>query len=131
MTGKLAIVLLSGNVEKLAAGAIIGAMAAQYGMDVKIFASMNALLAFRKEALEKKEFITEGVAGKVILEKSKESIVDMLKKAKETGKMKIYACSMIMDMMGLKKEDLVDIFDDVVGVATFLSEAEGYQILIF
>ncbi len=130
MTEKLAIVLLSGSVEKLAAGAIIGAMAAQYGMDVKIFVSMNALLAFKKENLEKGKFVTEGEAGKAILEKSKENIVDMLRNAKATGNLKIYACSMIMDLMGIKKEDLVDIFDDVVGVATFLSEVEGYKIMV-
>jgi len=52
----------------------------------------------------------------------------MLRQAKELGA-KVYACSMMAEVMGLKKDDFNDLVDDVVGAATFLQAAEGGQTL--
>jgi peroxiredoxin family protein len=52
----------------------------------------------------------------------------MLRQAKELGA-KVYACSMMADVIGLKKADFNDLIDDVVGAATFLAAAEGGQTL--
>ena len=41
----------------------------------------------------------------------------MLRQAKELGA-KVYTCSMMSGVMGLKKEDFNDLVDDVVGAAT-------------
>jgi len=57
------------------------------------------------------------------------SWVDMIKQAKAMGA-KVYVCSMMAQAMGLKKEDFnPELVDDIVGVTTFLQEAEGGQIL--
>lgn len=42
---------------------------------------------------------------------------------------KIYACDMAMTVMGVKKEDLIDEVTDIVGVGTFIANAEGGQVL--
>jgi len=52
----------------------------------------------------------------------------MLRQAKELGA-KVYACSMMADVMGLKLRDFNDLVDDIVGAAAFLGMAEGGQTL--
>ena len=42
---------------------------------------------------------------------------------------KIYACDMAMTVMGVKREDLISEITDVVGVGTFIANAEGGQVL--
>ena len=41
----------------------------------------------------------------------------------------IYACRMASDMMHLKKEDLVDEVDDILGAMEFLEMSDGAQML--
>jgi len=48
-----------------------------------------------------------------------------VKEAKDVGEVKVFACSTTMEFFGMKKEDLADFVDEVVGVATFLDRAEG------
>jgi peroxiredoxin family protein len=54
------------------------------------------------------------------------SIPEMVKNAKDLG-VKLHACSTTMDVMGVRREDLVDEIDDVVGAASFLEISEGGQ----
>ncbi|MFP3215515.1 MAG: peroxiredoxin, partial [Candidatus Micrarchaeota archaeon] len=42
---------------------------------------------------------------------------------------KIYACSTMAGVMNIKKEDLNELVDDIVGAATFLEMAEGGETL--
>ncbi len=42
---------------------------------------------------------------------------------------KLYGCRMAMDMMNLKKEDLFDEVDDVIGAMEFMEMSEGAQVL--
>jgi peroxiredoxin family protein len=54
---------------------------------------------------------------------------DMLKQAKQHGDVKVYGCSTTCELLGLKKENLDGIVDDIVGAATLMQETAGYQIL--
>ncbi len=56
---------------------------------------------------------------------------ELLKKAKEGGNMKVYACSTTMDTFGITKNDLDDFVDEVAGAATFLSKAKDSEITLF
>jgi peroxiredoxin family protein/TusA-related sulfurtransferase len=58
------------------------------------------------------------------------TIEEMIKDAKEMG-VKLLACQMTMDVMGVKNEDLIDEVDDSVGAAAFLSEAIDSDINLF
>ncbi len=56
---------------------------------------------------------------------------EMLKRLKESGLLKIYACSPTMEMLGVKKEDLIPEVDKIVGAATFLDLAAKADITLF
>jgi peroxiredoxin family protein len=58
------------------------------------------------------------------------SIREMIATAKESG-VKFHACSPTMDMMGLKKEDLIPEVDDIIGAATYLELASEDAITLF
>jgi peroxiredoxin family protein len=47
------------------------------------------------------------------------------------GNVKIYACSTTMEMMGVKKEELIPEVDDIVGAASFLSIALDSDVQLF
>jgi len=58
------------------------------------------------------------------------SIPEMIKTAKESG-VKFHACSPTLDMMGLKREDLIPEVDDIIGAATYLDLASEEAITLF
>lgn len=124
----LAIILLSEDLEKLHAGALVGSVAAMSGMNVSFFVTMNALKAFRKDVIESKEFIT-GTVGNELLNKQVPLFYDLLKEGKENGDLGVYGCAMAMDVMGWEKEDMVDLFDDIIGVTKFLGMAQNAQVI--
>ncbi len=124
---KLAIVLASGELEKVQAASIIASTAATLG-EVLMFATMDGLMAFKKDVVENKAW-KAGELGKGMLQANVPLFIDVLKQAKEVGNLKVYACGMVMDMLGLRKEDFVDIFDDVIGVTAFLDMIEDAKVL--
>ena len=58
------------------------------------------------------------------------SIREMIKTAKDSG-VKFHACSPTIDMMGLKREDLIPEVDDIIGAATYLELASEDAITLF
>ena len=58
------------------------------------------------------------------------TIREMIATAKESG-VKFHACSPTLDMMGLKKEDLIPEVDDIIGAATYLELASEDAITLF
>ncbi len=127
--GKLAIVLASGELEKIQAASIIASVASTLGNEVIVFATMDGLMAFRKDVVENKAWKTAGKLGEGMLEANVPLFIDTFKQAKEVGNLKIYACGMVMDMLKMKIDEFVDIFDDVVGVSAFLGMVEDAQVL--
>ncbi|MCL7399645.1 MAG: DsrE/DsrF/DrsH-like family protein [Thaumarchaeota archaeon] len=134
---RLSIIVFSGSVDKLYPVAILASGAAALGMDVEIFLTFWGLNAFRKDMLRQntrisKEFEEFGpVMVKIFAEKNVPHWYDMLKQAKELGNVKVYACAMTYDLFGMKKEDLAEIIDGVVGVGEFLEKAKESSITLF
>ncbi|WP_455363342.1 DsrE/DsrF/DrsH-like family protein [[Eubacterium] cellulosolvens] len=65
------------------------------------------------------------------MEKTKmPTISELIKTAKESG-VKFHACSPTLDMMGLKREDLIPEVDDIIGAATYLDLASEDAITLF
>ncbi|MDI6715789.1 MAG: DsrE/DsrF/DrsH-like family protein [Actinomycetota bacterium] len=126
---KLSIVLMSPDMEKLHAGALMGSVAAASGMEVNFFVTMEALRMFLKETVEKQDFKVSGV-GEKLLEKKVDLFYKMLEDAKDLGNLKVYACSLVVDVMGWEKEDMLDLIDDIIGVTAFFGIAEGSQIMV-
>ncbi|HCI78111.1 MAG TPA: hypothetical protein DHW02_00300 [Ktedonobacter sp.] len=57
--------------------------------------------------------------------------MDNIRGAREIGDVKIYACSMTMELFDMKLEDLDPIVDDVTGVATFVERAKEGRVTLF
>ncbi|MHB8314090.1 MAG: DsrE/DsrF/DrsH-like family protein, partial [Acidithiobacillus ferrivorans] len=55
----------------------------------------------------------------------------IFEQAVELGDARIWACSMAMDVMGVKADGMEDIVAGPMGLTKFLSDAEGAQILTF
>ncbi len=56
------------------------------------------------------------------------SVREMLEMLHDAGA-KMYACKMTVDMAGLKKEDFLDVVDDIVTATEFIEMTEGAQIV--
>ncbi len=123
-----AIIVMSEELEKIHAAALVGSMAAMTGTTVNYFLTMNALKAFLKENVSDKNFKT-GDVGKAMIEKDVTLFPKLLENGKEMGELNIYCCALAMDVMGWKKEDLIDVVDDVIGVTTFLGMAQDAKVI--
>lgn len=131
-SGKLSIIMFSGTADKFIPLGVLAQAAAALGTEVNIFVTGFALRGFTKRAQELPfpvEFAAMAPTFAKGLEQAHVASWDaMLWQAKELGA-KVYACSMMCGVMGLKKTDFNDLVDDVVGAATFLQQAEHGQSL--
>ncbi len=133
MSKGLAIIMFSGEAEKFIPLGVLTQTAANLGVPVKIFVTGWALPYFTKQKPEprfSKEF--EDMVPKLMegLKKvNAPSWYDMLKDAKEAGDVKIYVCSLMAEVAGVKKEDLDPIVDDMVGATTFMTMTADYQVI--
>ncbi len=53
----------------------------------------------------------------------------LIKEAVDSGNVKLYPCQMTMDLMGIKREDLIDWCEEPVGAAAFLEIGDGGRIV--
>ena len=131
MTG-YAIVLASGNLERIQAVSMIGSIAASSDTPVEVFVTMNGLTAFEKDRVEGGDFDVAGPVGQAMLLSEGDEMplfTEQLAKAKAIGPLSVYACSLAMDLMDTELDDYVDVFDEELGVAGFLSHARDKQVL--
>ncbi len=130
--GKLSIIMFSGTADKFIPLGVLTQAAAAMEMQVNVFVTGFALLGFTKKPQDlpfPSEFASMAPAlAKGMQAKNVPSWDAMLRQAKELGA-KVYACSMMSEVMGLGKGDFNDLVDDVVGAATFLEKAERGQTL--
>lgn len=131
MTG-YAVVVASGELERVQAVSIISSIAASSDIPVQVFVTMNGLVAFEQERVENGEFDVAGPAGEAMMQSEGDEVplfTEQLARAKEIGPLEVYACEMVMDVMDTDLDDYVDVFDDTLGVAGFLNEAADKQVL--
>jgi peroxiredoxin family protein len=97
---------------------------------VEVFVSMNALAVFRKD-VEGQRY-SGGEFSKVMQQRNVPDAIELFGQGKMLGEMKVYACSMAMDVAGIEIEDLVeDLVDDAGGLTKFLADAESGQLIVF
>lgn len=152
--GKASIIVFSGDLDKAMAAFVVATGAAASGMDVTLFFTFWGLNVIKKGGLWK----GEGFMGKmfnllarggnaigpsrlnmlgmgrflmkrIMRKKNVKLPSEMITEAKELG-VKFLACEMSMRVMGVRKEDLIDV-DDIVGVATYIQEASKSEITLF
>ncbi|WP_335872836.1 CoA-disulfide reductase [Bacillus sp. 2205SS5-2] len=150
------LVVFDQDYDKAIASFIIATGAAAMGKKVTMFFTFWGLNILRKEASEKqdKEFMDKifgammpsgpkklpisnmnfGGAGakmiqKVMKNKNVDNLETLMASAIELG-VEIVACSMSMDVMGIRQEELIDGIE-IGGVATYLGKAEDSNINLF
>ena len=137
MEDRMSIIVFSGTVDKLMAASILATGGAAMGMEVEVFLTTWGLEAFRKDAYKtnmkvSKDFEEYGpVMMEQMMAKKVPSWMDNLKGAMEVGDVKIYACSMTMELFDMKLADLEPIVTEVTGVATFVERAKEGRITLF
>jgi len=106
-------------------------------MDVTIFVTFWGLNLLKKGGLGKAPLSKMHMAGlgkammmKMMRKANVQPIGEMLKDLRELG-VKIIPCDMTMDVMGIKKEDLITDIDGIAGVGTYIKDAKDSQITLF
>lgn len=149
-------VVFSGDLDKAIASFIIANGAASMGRPVTMFFTFWGLNILRKtdKKSPKKPFIDSmfgkmmpkgtkklklsnmqmggmgsAMIRKVMKDKNVDSLETLMQKAIDNG-VKIVACTMSMDIMGITKEELIDGID-YAGVATYLADAEESNVNLF
>ena len=125
----LYILLCSGEHEKVQMAAMIGSVAAVSERPVEVFVSMNAMLAFAKDAPADKRY--HGAAfSKLLKEKKAPDPIMLFRQGRELGDLKLWACSMALDVQGWELDRLEEgLFEGALGLTKFLSDAEGGQFI--
>jgi peroxiredoxin family protein len=126
---KLSVVLASDEFEKLQAGCMMASVASVSGIAVNVFVTMAAMTCFRQKTVADRSFPKIGEVGQAAIRKKAPLFSDLLIQGKEMGSLKVFACALALDLIDSKLEEMVPVFDEVVGVATFLGKAEGGQVL--
>jgi peroxiredoxin family protein len=157
-TGKKTIILFSGDFDKVMAALIIANGAAAMGDDVTIFCTFWGLNILRKtEKVETKDkkstlqsmfgrMMPKGTkklglskmnfagAGSPMMRKATKdaggmSLEELFDSAVEQG-VKFIACTLSMDILGFKEEELIDGLE-FAGVAAYLGEADEANVNLF
>lgn len=150
------LIVFSGDLDKVLASFIIANGAAAMGRPVTMFFTFWGLNALRKTDKQsvKKPFIEKmfgammprgtgrlklskmNMAGmgtkmmkKVMKDKNVESLEELMQHAMANG-IKLVACTMSMDVMGITKEELIDGVE-LAGVASYLGDAEESNVNLF
>ena len=133
---KIAMVVSKNTMDMAYPPFILGLTGAAMEMDVTLFFTFWGLNLLKKKGgadsvkLPGIMRIGTGMMKGRMKEAGAMPLPDMIAQAKEMGA-KMYACQMTMDVMKIKREDLIEDVDDVVGAATFLQIAQDADITLF
>jgi peroxiredoxin family protein len=149
------VVAFSGDMDKLMAAFIIATGAAAMGMEASMYFTFWGLSAIRKRTSLKNKKITEKLMSlmlpsgpasvgtskmnmlgmgpvffrHVMRKKNVQTLPDLVALAQEAG-VRMVACQMSMDVIGITKEELIDGVE-CGGVATYLADARDSRITLF
>ncbi len=152
---KLALVVFSGDLDKLFAAFSLATGAAASNMEVTMFFTFWGLRALKKKTRTGKSILGRlfglfyggdinratpskmsfGGAGRWMFKKMMKakrvpSLAEMRQTAIDLG-VKLYGCQMSMAVMEIPKEKMIDEVAQCVGVATFLEQAQQADVSLF
>jgi len=158
MAEKATIVVFSGDLDKVLAAFVIATGCAAQGMEVTMFYTFWGLNVVKKDKgpiagaknwmqkmmgmmnrggisrLPLSKFNMAGMGRSMMKKLMKKtnvaSLSEMLAMARDLY-VKMWACKMSMDVMGVAKEDLIPEVDKIVGVAAYAAEAQQSKINLF
>ena len=125
----LYILLCSGEHEKIQMAAMMASIAAVSDRLVTVFVSMNALAAFARTPPPAGRY-QGGAVARLMQQKGAPDALDLLRQGRELGELKLWACSMALDLSGWEMEPLAEgLIDGALGLTKFLSDAESGQLV--
>ena len=155
---KLSMIVFSGDLDKVLASFVIATGAVAMGMDVVMFFTFwgTPVLRDQNKSVGGKDIMGKmfgamlpkgtgavklsnmNMAGmgtammkSLMRKKNVASLEQMLAMAEELG-VRIYICEMSMDLMGFKREEMIEYKHlGFAGIATFLEEAQNSKIQLF
>ena len=127
-SGRIAIVVVSGALERLQMASMMASVGAVSGNEVTVFLSMNALAHFRRGAPVP---AAEGDFGRLLVEKKAPGFRQLFQHAAELGDAKIHPCSMAVDVLGVQEGELEPWIGEPLGLTRFLADAEGAMVWSF
>jgi peroxiredoxin family protein len=152
---KVAMVIFSGDMDKLFAAFSIATGAAAANMDVTMFFTFWGLRALKKKVKTGKSFMGKMLGAmyggdinraspskmnfgglgrwmfkKMMKEKNVPPLADLRQTALELG-VKMYGCQMSMEVMEIPREKMIDEVDKCVGVAFFIEQAQQADVSLF
>jgi peroxiredoxin family protein len=153
---RAALVVFSGDLDKVLAGFVIATGAAAAGLETSMFFTFWGLAALKKKGAasgqknvmermfalmtpsstqslgtSRMNFLGMGAVmlRKMMKDKQIASLEELMQLAGELG-VKMIACTMSMDAMGVGKEELIDGLE-YGGVATFMADAASSRVTLF
>ncbi len=126
---RISVMVTAGSREQLQMAAMVASVGAVSGNDVTVFVSMNAMKFFVKDSTEKAP--ADGEMGVLLEEKNAPDFKELFSQAVEYGDAKIFPCSMAVDIMGLKQDDLESFVSEPLGLTAFLGDASEGQVWHF
>jgi len=154
---KLSLIVFSGSLDRLIAAFVLATGAAASGMQVSMFFTFWGTAALRRDNVRVKKNLLERMFGFMLPKGSKKlplsqmnmagggplmiryvmkkngvaSVEEMIELCKELG-VKLNVCTMSMDLLGMKPEELIDFPErSFCGVAKFLETAAPGKITMF
>ncbi len=152
---RMALIVFSGDMDKLFAAFTLATGAAASGMDVVMFFTFWGLRALRKKVrtgttvfgrlvgwmyggdIERAGPSKFGFGGlgrwmfkKMMMAKKVPTLLEMRQTAIELG-VKFYGCTTSMGVMEIPREAMIDEVQACVGVAFFIEQARGAEITLF
>lgn len=133
---KMALVVHSGTLDLAYPPLMLASAAGASDMQVDMFFTFWGLDLIKKNGLKKAKLpgimrLFTGFMKRKIKKVGIASLEQLLELAKETGTVRIYACTATMDLMNVKKEDLIPEVDGFMGAAGFLDIAAECDIQLF
>lgn len=152
---RVTVVVFSGDLDRVMAALVIATGAASMGLAVSMFFTFWGLSVIKKErrlagknVLEKAFSVMTpaGIGGlgvskmnfagagalmlrKMMKDKDVASVEELFAMAREMG-VRMVACTMTMDVMGVREEELIDDVE-LGGVATYLGDASDSKVTLF
>jgi len=128
MAQRISVMVVSGTLERLQMAAMVASVGAVSGNQVTVFLSMNALSSFRRGAPPPP---SEGEFGRLMTAKGAPPFKQLFGQAVELGEAKSQPCSMAMDVLGYRGEDIESYIGEPMGLTKFLDDAHEGQVWTF
>jgi peroxiredoxin family protein len=130
------------NYEKFMMMVILGTTGDSMDIEMNFFCTFWGLYILKKKSKPKVSNIpwrgipmpTRTAATKVFKKRMKKYGIDdpwgIVKEAVTEGKMKLYPCTTTMELMGIKREQMLDYVEEPIGAAGFLEICDGADAII-